>query len=111
MKNWIIGIVIFIFVIGGGIGLSYAFGWIGIHQTSTIGKAQKDAERKVFEQTQSYVFGKKQEALKLYKEWTQAETQEDKDAIKELVFISFAEFDENKLDGKLKVFIYNCKYQ
>lgn len=111
MKDWIIDIIIFIVIIGSGVGLSYAFGWIGVHQTMTIGNAQKDAERKVFEQTQSYVFGKKQEALKLYKEYTQAKTQDDKDAIKEIVSIIFAEFDENKLEGKVKDFIYKCKYQ
>lgn len=94
-------------VIVGLIGLSYAFGWIGVHQTGTIGKAQKDVERKVFEQTQSYVEGKRQEALKLYKEYNQTN---DKATICSVVSLSFANFDENKLPEKLRIFVYNCKY-
>lgn len=109
MKNWIIGILIGLLVIGGLVGLSYGFGWIGVHQTKTIGKAQKNAEREVFEQTQSYIEGKRQEALKFYREY-QTANEVEKAAIKEMVAHSFAQFDENKLDGKVKSFVYNCKY-
>lgn len=109
MKNWIIWIVVSLLTIGGGIGLSYTFGWIGVHQTATIGKAQKDAEREVYEQSQSYVQAKKQEALKFYQEYQKAEPSE-KQGIKAIVSHSFAEFDETKLDGVVKSFVYNCKY-
>jgi hypothetical protein len=109
MKDWIIGISITLLVIGGVIGLSYGFGWIGVHQTKTIFKAKEDARREVFEQTQSYVEGKRQEALKLYKEYLNA-SDDEKEAIKEIVSLSFANFDEEKLNGKLKTFVYNCKY-
>ena len=109
MKNWLIGIGITLLVIGGLVGLSYGFGWIGVHQTKTIFKAKENARREVFEQTQSYVEGKRQEALKLYREYQTAD-ETGKAAIKEMVAHSFAQFDENKLDGKVKLFVYNCKY-
>jgi hypothetical protein len=109
MKKWSTGLLVGILVLGGLVGLSYGLGWIGVHQTKTIGKAQKDAERRVFEQTQSYVEGKRQEALKFYKEYNEADT-ENKQAIKQLVSHSFANFDESVLKEPLYSFVYNCKY-
>jgi hypothetical protein len=91
--------------------LDFGFGYIGVFKTKTVGKAQKDAERKVFEQTQSYVEGKRQEALKLYKEYLLASDQDSKDALKLVVSHSFANFDENLLSDELQIFIYNCKYK
>lgn len=105
MKN----ILITIIVIAGLIGLSYVFGWIGVHQTKTIGKAKKNAETEVYYETQAFVASKKREALKVYKEYVKADD-DDKVAIQEMVAYSFAEFDETKLDGKVRTFIYNCKY-
>jgi type II secretory pathway component PulL len=110
MKAWrIILIVIAFFALI--IALSYGFGWIGVHQTKTFKKAQQNADREVFEQTQSYVEGKRQEAVKLYKEYRLAKSPEEKEAIKSIVSHSFANFDENKLSNELRNFIYNCKYK
>ena len=110
MKNGLKLFLGFIIVIALFIGLSYGFGWIGVHQTKTIGKAYENARREVFEQSQSYVKGMKQEALKCYKEWLSAKTEEEKKAIESIVSHSFAEFDENKLTGKVKNFVIKCKY-
>jgi hypothetical protein len=110
MKDWLKITLISILVIGGLIGLIYGFGWIGVHQTKTFKKAQKDADREVFEETQSYVEGKRQEALKFYQEYNKAEDNQ-RSAIKQLVSHSFANFDENKLNEPLKTFIYDCKYK
>ena len=104
-----IGILIFVIVLAIGIGLSYAFGWIGVHQTKTIYKEKENAKREVFEQTQSYVEGKRQEALKFYQEY-QAASYDDKQTIEKMVSLSFANFDETKLESPLREFVYNCKY-
>lgn len=110
MKNWLIGIGITLLVIGGLVGLSYGFGWIGVHQTKTIGKAQQNAKREVFEQTQSYVEGKRQAALKYYKEYQQAD-ENGKVGLKSIIAQDFANFDEDKyLTNELRNFIHNCKY-
>ena len=109
MKNILTVILVLIVLVGGGIGLSYGVGWIGVHQTKTIGKASQNAKREVYEQNQSRVDGKRQEALKLYREYLKAD-EDEKIAIKEIVAFSFAEFDEDKLHGKVKLFVYNCKY-
>jgi len=111
MKNWIIGITLIILVIGGLIGLSYGFGWIGVHQTKTIYKAKENAKREVFEQTQSYVEGKKQAALKYYKEYHQSDDYQ-KQGLKSIISQDFANFDEDKyLTGELRNFIRDCKYK
>lgn len=105
----VVGILSFILVIGLFVGLSYGFGWIGVHQTRTIGKAQQNAQREVFEETQSYVFARRQEALKFYKEYQSADVDE-KTAIEMMVSHSFADFDEAKLEGRVRDFVEKCKY-
>ena len=110
MRTGLIVVVISILSLSALVGLSYGFGWIGVHQTKTIGKAQKNADREVFEESQSYVEGKRQEAQKLYKEYLQADNEEDKATIEQIVSMSFANFDESKLSPVLKSFVYNCKY-
>jgi hypothetical protein len=91
------------------IALDFGFGYLGVFKTKTVGKARQDAQREVFEQTQSYVEGKRQEALKFYKEYKKADVAE-RPAIEEMVSHSFANFDEQKLNEPLRSFVYNCKY-
>lgn len=104
----IIGIVIL--VLGIIVGLGYAFGFNKVLYTKTVVKAQQDADRTVFESTQSYVEGKRQEATKLYKEYNKAESQADKESIEAVVAMSFANFDHKKLEEPLQSFIIKCKY-
>jgi hypothetical protein len=93
------------------IALDFGFGYLGVFKTKTIGKAKQNAQREVFEVTQSYVEGKRQEAAKLYKEWKLAKLPEDKQAIEAVVRTSFVQFDEQEyLEGEIQRFIYNCKY-
>jgi len=104
----VIGIIVGILLIF--IALDLGFGYVGVFKTKTVGKAQQNAQREVFEETQSFVEGKRQEALKFYKEYISADI-EDKAALTEMVSHSFANFDEDKLKEPLKTFVYNCKYQ
>ena len=92
-------------------GLSYAFGWNGVVYTKTVGKAQQNANREVYEQTQSYVEGKRQELIKLHHEWKNADKQ-SKEAIEATIRLSFANFDETKLvdTPELYGFLRQIKY-
>ena len=94
------------------LALTLMFGWFGVYQTKTVGKAQQNADREVFEQTQSYVEGKRQELTKDYHEWINAKS-DDKLAIEAVVRSSFANFDEEKYlsDGypELYKFLKNVK--
>ena len=101
-----------VLVLGLLIGASYGFGWIGVHQTKTIGKAQKNANREVYEETNSFTKGKRQEIIKYYKEWSEAETLEDKKAIETILSMSLADFDEDRFitDAKLLNWVKRVKY-
>lgn len=90
--------------------MELAFGWFGVFYTKTVKVEQENADREVFEQTQSYVEGKRQEALKFYKEWREAETESEKKGIENMVMHSFANFDDEKLQGDVRVFVEHCKY-
>lgn len=92
------------------LALVWGFGWFGVGYTKTVGKAQQNANREVFEQTQSYVEGKRQEALKYYREYLKAD-EDGKKAIEELVAHSFANMDETKLEEPIQTFVHNCKYK
>jgi len=93
------------------IGLYFGLGYLGVLGTKTIGKARMNAEREVFEETQSYVEGKRQEAVKLYKEYNEADSVSVKKGIESIVSLSFANFDETKLNSsKLERFVSKCKY-
>jgi hypothetical protein len=98
-----LGILVFLLL------LSLGLGYFGVFQTRTVGKAQQNADRAVFEQTQSYVEGKRQELQKDYHEWLNAKP-EDKLAIESVVRASFANFDEDKyLTGDLYTFLKHIK--
>lgn len=105
-----VGILLLVVVVF--VGLDYALGWNQVFYTSTVEKAQQNAEREVFEETQSYVEGKRQEASKYFLEYRRAEDEVEKKAIAATVRNSFANFEEEKLNSpELENFVYNCKYK
>jgi hypothetical protein len=91
------------------IALSFGLGYTGVFYTKTVGKSQQNANRTVFEQTQSYVEGKRQELVKFHHEWMLANDQ-DKKSIEAVIRQSFANFDDNKIeDVELYQFLKQCK--
>lgn len=92
-------------------GLGFVTGFINIGKTRTIGKWQQNAERVVYEETQSYVHSKNQEALKFYKEYMKATDEQSRAGIRSMVSISFAEFDDKKIKSDMvRDFVMSCKY-
>ena len=87
------------------IGLNFVFGWTDVYFTKTVGKAQQNAQRTVFEETQSYVEGKRQEVTKLRFEYMKAKDKDEKEAIKATLRSSLANFDKSKLDYDLQAFV------
>ena len=91
--------------------MSFGIGYYNVFYTKTVGKAQQNAKREVYETSQSYVEGKRQEASKLYKEYLRAKDDESKEVIMNVVAHSFANFDESLLnDSELQLFIRKCKH-
>ena len=92
------------------IGLDFGTGYLGVVKTNTVEKAQKNADREVFKKSQSFIDGKSQEALKMYREY-KAANPEDRLAIKKLVALSFSGVDEEDLpEATLRKFVRDCKY-
>jgi hypothetical protein len=92
------------------VGLSFAMGWTNVFYTKTVGKAKQNADREVFEQTQSYIEGKRQELVKFHHEWTITTNSTDKKSIEAVVRQSFANFDETKItDPDMYSFLKDCK--
>lgn len=98
------GVVLFIFL------MSFIGNSIGLFNIRFWGVKKENAKREVFEQTQSYVEGKRQELLKLYREYNQAESQEEKQAIKVVVQQSFANVEDSKFEEPLYSFVREMKY-
>ena len=106
-KIQIIGLSILGFIIL--IAIVFILGFTDVVFTRTVGKAKQNAQREVFEQTQSYVEGKRQELSKYHHEWVMA-NEEDKKVIEATVRNSFANFDNDKItDPDLYSFLKNCK--
>jgi hypothetical protein len=73
------------------------------------GVRKENARREVFEQTQSYVEGKRQELTKYRLEYIMSKDSTDKQAIKETILQSFANFDDSKLPPDLYQFLHDLK--
>lgn len=61
---------------------------------------QENIRREVFENTKSYVHGVEQDLGKYYDEYRKAETDADREAVRQIVLVRFAEFDENKIQSQ-----------
>jgi hypothetical protein len=83
-----------------------------IFGTKFWGVRKESARREVFENTQSYVEGKRQELVKYHHEWITAKP-EDRTAIEATIRLSFANFDESKLSDfpELYDFLRSVKYK
>ena len=109
-KNILYGVLITMGLFAFLMGVAFGTGAFEVLYTKTIGKAKQNAQREVFEETQSYVEGKRQEALKLFKEYNEAD-EEGKEAIEYMVSSQFANFDESHLRGPVRNFVEKCKYE
>ena len=92
--------VVIIIVLGGIIGVGY---------TSTIGKAQKNAEREVFKDSVAYTEQAASFLAKSYKEYNDAKSDKDKDAVMEYVIMRYPNIDTDSIDNDiLKQFYMKC---
>ena len=92
--------------------LSMLSSWGNVFMIKTVGVATQNAKTEVFEQSNSFTKAKRQEIIKYYKEWNEAETVQEKEAIKNILSMSLADFNEDKYidDPKLLLWVKNMKY-
>lgn len=87
----------------------FIFGLAGLGYYKFFAPKKENIRREVFEQTQSYVHGKIQDLAKYYEEYNKAEP-EDRESIRQLIILRFAEFDESKIRSlKLKAFLISMR--
>lgn len=92
-------------------GLDYGFGVWGVFKTGTIGPAQREAERNVYEQTPSFINAKRSQCANLYQDYISDTTEAGKIAIVNVVKMQLVDFDETAYlqPGEIRNFITNCK--
>ena len=94
-------IAIAVLAILGGIG--------GVGYTLTISKWQKNAEREVFKSSTAYTEQAANFLAKSYKEYSDAETETDKNTIMEYVIMRYPNLDTDSIDNStLKQFYIKC---
>ena len=100
----IIGIFLAIFLLG------WAIQGNGFFMYKFFAPRYEDVRRNVFENTQSYVEGSRQEILKYKLEYDRAKTQEEKTAIKFIIVQRFSNIDESKFAPEIRDFVKQMKY-
>jgi hypothetical protein len=109
MKQVFAVIGIFVGFLAVLIGLNFFFGWVNVGYTKTVGKAQQNAERTVFEETQSYVEGKRQFLNKEREEYRREKDPQAKEAIRQSILHEMANFDLDKLSNDDYAFVKELK--
>lgn len=98
MKKIVTIILSIIFGIGLFIGIAFVGNYIGLWNYSYFAPKYESARRNVYENTQSYVEGKRQSLTNYYEEFRNAEPNE-KRAIRKLMLQDFSNFDISQLNS------------
>lgn len=93
-KLRVLGILIGVLV--GMFAFVFVLGLFSLGYYKFFAPKEENIRREVFEQTQSYVHGKIQDLAKYQNEYNDADTDE-KEVIRQLIIVRFAEFDETKI--------------
>lgn len=78
------------------IGVLFGLQYLGLANYKFFAPKYQNAQREVFENTQSFTEGKRQDLIKYYHEWLNSD-KDGKSALKELVIDDFSNYDINKL--------------
>ena len=111
MREFLFGILL----ITGIILFALALIWIGQGSDFFLYKyfapKYEQVRRETFENTQSYVEGKRQDLVRYRLEYLREKDPVAKKAIKETIVQSFTNFDENKIiDADLRTFLHDMMY-
>ena len=78
------------------IGVVFGLQYVGIVNYKFFAPKYQNAQREVFENSQSFTEGKRQDLIKYYHEWINSDKY-GKKALKEMVIEDFASYDINKI--------------
>jgi len=93
------------------LAFGFGMGMFNFQSYKFFAPKYENVRREVFENTQSYVEGKRQEALKYYKEYNSTTDEQEKKALEMVIVQSFANFDTTLLEPKLENFITELKFK
>lgn len=90
--------------------ITFGIGYANLGWRKFFKPKHEDISREVFEHTKSYTHEKIQDLSKLYAQYQDAETMQDKETIKNLVQMQFGDFDTVYIDNPiLKNFLVNMR--
>jgi len=105
MKKWQIVLIIIAILL-----IPFLLGLYNLGMFKFFAPKVENVRRNVFEQTQSYTHGKIQDLAKYYDEYNRMDVLGDKEAVRQLVILRFAEFDETKIrPQKLRNFLIDMR--
>jgi len=101
-KNASAGVLAIVLLVGIIIALSFG----GLAYKTYFGPRFQNADRQIFEQTQSYVHGKIQDLAKYKAEYDKTNDPTERAAIKSVIVQQFAQFDSSSVvDTQLRQFL------
>jgi hypothetical protein len=90
------------------LGLCFGLTWLGIEWRGFFGPKRAAVERRIFEETPSYIHGMKQDLMRYRHQWMTAD-EEKRMGIESTVRMRFAQFDPRHLeDPELSGFYRKC---
>ena len=92
--------------------LPFFFGGYTLLYMKIMGPANENVQRQIFENTQSFVRGKRQDATRYYHQYMSTQDQQTRNAIKNIIQMDFVDFDEQKYINNVEIrqWLHNMKY-
>jgi hypothetical protein len=84
-------------VLVGFLALQFVLGLYGLAWFKFFEPKRENIRREIFENTQSYVHGKIQDLAKYKDEYDSLTDPGDQEALRQIIILRFAEFDESKI--------------
>lgn len=82
----------------------------GLQWMKFFGPRKEEVRRNVFEETKSFTQGKTADLANYYEEYSKAESSDDKEAIRQLVIMNFAEFKSSSVNNfQLRVWLVQMR--
>lgn len=103
----VFGVILLVIVLAYGLGFAMTGGDLAIY--SFWAPKQANAERRVFEHTQSYVEGKIEFIAKSEREYKEATSEQEKDALRTLILDEASTIDNSLLPASEQNFISQLK--
>lgn len=107
-------LLVFVLVVVIFFGLIFSFGWFGVGYKNTVGIADANADRNIFEHNKAHVEGMAKDLAKYKYDFDTEKDVTNRKTIIQLIQHQYADFDANQIENSdLKVFlqdVVNGKY-